>query len=69
MMSLFDDLVVTCDEIEHILESAPINHSYGINNWLIAVVLLAMVFLLLLVVILVTYYIKRQLTIPCLLSH
>ena len=54
MKRLVDDLVVTCDETVDISKS---------------VVLIAIACLLLLEAITVKYYMKRGLTIPCLLSN
>ena len=68
MKSIFDDLVVTCDEIINTPETISISLSGGINYWLIAVVLLAIACLLLLVVV-VKFNIKHGLTIPCSLSY
>ena len=75
-MSLVDNLVVTCDEIEDMVrdlgypepESAVINPSYnskphGINDWLIAIALLVIACLLLLVNMPVKYGMKCELTI------
>ena len=80
-MSLVDDLVVTCDEIEYMVndfgyatpEKSVINPSHnrklnGIDHWLTDVALLAMACLLLLMAI-VKYYMKHELKIPCLLSR
>ena len=69
MKSLFDDLAVTCDEIEDTQESVVVNTSKRINYWLIVVVLFAIACLLSLVTIVVKYCMKRGLTIPFLLSY
>ena len=67
--SLIDDLVVTFDEIENTLQSAPVKPGNGINYCLIDDVFLTTVCLLFLVVIIVMYYIKRELIVSCLLSY
>ena len=69
MKSFADGLGVTCDEIVNIPQTAPINHSHGINHRFIAVVLLAIACLLLLVQIVCEYYIKYALTVPCLIFY
>ena len=68
MKNLVDDLVVTCDEIEDTSESGVINPSYGKKYWPIAGALLTIACLLLQVII-VKYYMKLELTIPCLLLY
>ena len=67
--SLIDDLVVTFDEIENTLQSAPVKPGNGINYCLIDDVFLTTVCLLFLVVIIVMYYMKRELRVSCLLSY
>lgn len=67
--SLIDDLVVTFDEIENTLQSAPVKPGNGINYCLIDDVFLTTVCLLFLVVIIVMYYMKRELIVSCLLSY
>ena len=69
MKSLVEDLVVTCGEIEYTPVSPVINSCDRTNYWVIDIVKLAITFLLLLLVIVVKYYIKIELTIPCLLSY
>ena len=68
MESFVDDAIVTCDEIQDTPRSVIIIPSDEINYWLNTVFLLAIACLLLLVVI-VKYYIKRESTIPCILSY
>ena len=67
--SLADDLLVTCDEIEDTPNSTVIKPSNGINDWLIAVAIIAITYLLLFMTLIVTYYMKHGLTIPYLLSQ
>ena len=75
-MSLVDDLVVMCDEIEDMVENlnyvAPeatlINSNYKTSCWVIAVVLLAIACSLLVLVIVIKHYMRQKKTIPCLLS-
>ena len=63
MKNLVNDLVVTRNETTDTPEIGPINHSNGVNYWLIDVILLAIACLLLLMATVVKYYIKRGLTI------
>ena len=65
MKNLVNDLVVTRNETIDTPEIGPINHSNGVNYWLIDVILLAIACLLLLMATVVKYYIKRGLTISC----
>ena len=65
--SITDDVVVTCDQIVDTPKSPAV--SVIINYWFIVVILLAMGCFLILVVIVVKYYMKREFTIPSLLSH
>ena len=75
-MSLVDELVVMCDEIEDMVENLNyvtpettlINCNYKASCWVIAVVLLAIVCLLLVLVMVIKHYMKQEITIPCLLS-
>ena len=55
--------------MESTSENAVINPSNRIIYWLIAVIQLAIPSLILLLVIIAKYYMKRGLTIPCLLSY
>ena len=67
--SLLENLVVICDEIVDTPDSASISLRSGINYWLIPVVLLAIAGLLILMAIIINYYMKHELTIPCLLLY
>ena len=65
--SLFDNLIVTCDESEeNTLENVVTSPNNGINYWLIAVILLAISSL---IVGGHGCYMKRELIILCLLSY
>ena len=66
---LVDDVAVTCDKIVDMAESAVNNSNNVIRYWPIAIVLLSIAFLLLLVAIVVKYFVKRKLTISCLLLY
>ena len=61
--------MIACDETVDLAETTLINPDDKSNNWLIVVVLLAITCFSLLVVIVDKYYMKRGLTIPCLLSN
>lgn len=68
MKSHVDDIVVICDEIVDTSETTSINPNDK-KYWFVAVAILTIACLLLIVVIVVKYYIKRGLTVPCLLSY
>lgn len=62
MKSFVDYLIVTHDDIEDTSESAVVNHSNRIGYYLISAALLSIACLLLI-------HMKRELSIPCLLSY
>ena len=69
MKGLDDGLVVICDRTMDMSQTKSINPNDKTNYWFITVVLIAVVCLLLLVVIVDKWYMKRGLTIPCVLLY
>ena len=65
--SLIGHLVIACDEIVDMPETASINLNNKTNCWIFAAVLLTIEPLLWLMVIVATYYLKSGLLIPCLI--
>ena len=60
MKGLIDDIVITCDDIADMRETALIYSNDKTNCWLLCIVHSAVTCSLLLVVILVIYYMKRK---------